>query len=122
MKKNNGDSSKVILTLVVALLVMYHYLNNKHFFTAAVILGLVGILWSWLSDKIAFAWMWLAEWMGKIMSKVILSLVFFLFYTPFSLIYRLLKKNPLDLKRNQSGSIYKVREHTYSPTDIENPW
>jgi hypothetical protein len=122
MKNDKTNSSKVILTLVIALLVAFHYSQNKHFFTVAIVLGLIGILWTWLAELAAFGWMWLAEWMGKIMSKVILSAIFFLFYTPFSFLYRLFKKNPLKLKKESSGSIYTERNHTYTAEDIENPW
>lgn len=122
MKTIKNNSAKVILTLVVALLVFFHFYHHKYLFTAAVTLGLIGILFEYLSEKIALAWMWLAEMIGKVMPKVVLSLLYFLFFVPYALIYRLSKKNPLDIKLGNRTSIYKERNHLYTPSDIENPW
>jgi hypothetical protein len=86
------------------------------------ILGLIGIFFPWLSDKIAMAWMWFAELLGKFMPKIVLSILFFVVFVPFALLYRLFKKDPLNIKRSQSASIYKERNHLFTAADIENPW
>jgi hypothetical protein len=122
MKNKINNSSKVILTLVVALLLFYHFYHQKHLLTAAIILGLIGILFEFIADKIAVAWMWLAEMIGKIMPKVVLSLLYFLFFVPYAVFYRLFKKNPLDLKRKDKTTLYKERNHLFTSSDIENPW
>lgn len=122
MKNKNNNSSKVILTLVVALLVFFHFYHYKHLLTAAVVLGLIGIVSDYISEKIAAAWMWLAEIIGKVMPKVILSLLYFLFFVPYAVFYRLFKKNPLDLKSKDKTTLYKERNHLYNADDIKNPW
>ncbi len=122
MKDKNNNPSKVILTLVIALLLFFHFYHYQYLFTAAVILGLIGIFLEFISDKIAMAWMWLAEMLGKVMPKVMLSLLYFLFFVPYAVIYRLAKKNPLDIKADGKATIYKERNHLYTPSDIENPW
>ena len=122
MKNKINNSSKVILTLVVALLLFYHFYHQKHLLTAAIILGLIGILFEFIADKIAVTWMWLAEMIGKVMPKIVLSLLYFLFFVPYAVFYRLFKKNPLDLKGKDNTTLYKERNHLFTSSDIENPW
>ena len=118
----NNNSSKVILTLVVALLVFFHFYHYKYLFISAIILGLTGVLSDYASEKIATVWMWFAKIIGKVIPKVILTLLYFLFFVPYALIYRLVRKNVLDLKVGGKETMYKERNHLYTPSDIENPW
>ncbi len=120
IKSNN--SSKVILTLIIALLVFFYFYQYKYLFISAIILGLIGILSDYASDKIAILWMWLAKMIGKVMPKIVLTLLYFSFFVPYAVICRLIKKNPLDLKRDGKATLYKDRNHLYTPSDIENPW
>ncbi len=122
MKRKSIHPSKVILTLVVALLVLFHFYHYTHLLTAALLLGLIGIFSDFASEKIAAAWMWLSEILGKIMPKIILSLLYFLFFVPYAIITRLFKKSALDLKSKDKTSLYKERNHLYTQKDIENPW
>jgi predicted membrane protein len=122
MKKKTDHSSKVILTLVVALLILFRFYHYNYLFTAAILLGLIGILFEFVSDKIAAAWMWLSGLLGKVMPKIVLGLVYFLFFVPYAVIYRIFRKNPLDLKPEGKSTFYKERDHLFTASDIENPW
>jgi hypothetical protein len=82
---------------------------------------LIGVISPFLSAKISWVWLKFAELIGGVMSKIILSVVYFVFLVPIALLYRLTKKNPLFLKR-QEGSYYISRNKQYSPKDIENIW
>ena len=58
------------------------------------------------------------------MSKVVLTLTFFLVLTPTALFRRLCGKDTLRLRcfgRDQS-SVFRVRDHTFTPADIEQPY
>lgn len=60
--------------------------------------------------------------MGWVMSKVILSIIFYLFLFPIALLARLFGNNPMRLKKSSESSYYVDRNHTYSSGDLENPW
>jgi hypothetical protein len=41
---------------------------------------------------------------------------------PIAFLYRLKKKDPLQLKRKPAGSYFTTRNHTYTARDLENLW
>lgn len=122
MIENKKEKSlETLLVLVGALIVIFWVSSKKIYLLVALLLIFIGIISPFLSAKISGAWLKLAELIGSVMSKIILSLVFFIILVPIALLYRLTKKNPLFLKR-QEGSYYIIRNKQYSPKDIENIW
>lgn len=86
-------------------------------------LGLIGLtlISGWLGKRIAWLWIKLSEVLGKVNGAVILSIIFYLFLFPISLLYRMVKKDKLGLKRKE-GSYFHDRSYTYQASDFDNPW
>jgi hypothetical protein len=126
VKLNREKELEVVLTICVGFLVAYLATKQQHSWLIALSIGvgLVGAFSKFLTAKIAWAWMTLGEAMGFVMSKVILSLIFFLFLLPIALLTRLFNKNKdsLQLNRKQKGSYYFERNHQYVAKDLENTW
>lgn len=120
-EKNKAKALETLLVLVGALIVVYWAAPKKIYLLIALIFILIGVASPYLSGKISWAWLKFAELIGSVMSKVILSIVYFVLLVPIALIYRLTQKNPLLLKR-QKQSYYIERNKQYSPKDIENIW
>lgn len=74
-----------------------------------------------LGRLIVKGWMLLAEKMGWVMSRILLTLVFYLFLFPMSLIFRMTRSNPLMIKK-VGDTAFTERNHKYVKGDIENPW
>ena len=122
MKENNkARSLETLLVLTGALIIIYWISPKKIYLLVALTFILIGVVSPFLSAKISWVWLKFAELIGSVMSKVILSVVYFIFLVPIALIYRLTQKNPLFLKR-QKDSYYKERNKQYSAKDIENIW
>ena len=56
------------------------------------------------------AWFKLGELMGKIVSPIVLGIIFYLLITPFGLVGRLLGRDELKLKRGQEQSYWIKRD------------
>jgi hypothetical protein len=61
-------------------------------------------------------WMQLATWMGWVMTRVILGLVFVLLFTPIGLAMRLLRKDPLHLRFDPRAGTYWTRREGHDPS------
>ena len=83
--------------------------------------GAIGFAIAPAGKLIVKGWMLLSKAIGYVMSRVLLTLIFFVFLTPIAWFYRLSTKNALDLKR-KNGSLFKDRNHQYQASDLENPW
>lgn len=89
----------------------------------ASILGLVGILRQSWAEKIVAAWLFVGEKIGWVNSRIILSIIFFLMLTPLAFLYRLTKKNHLQLKKIENGGSYFIeRNKSFVKEDFERPF
>ncbi len=114
---------ETILSIVLGLAVIYWVTKNHYLLPAIVIVSSIGLFSNYLTEKIHWLWMKLSHVMGTVMSKVILSVVFFVFLFPIALLSRLfIKKDSLQLKKTSGNSYYTVRDHVYTREDLENPW
>ena len=95
MKKENNKakSLETLLVLVGALIIAFWVTQKKIFLLLALLLIVIGISSSFLTGKISWAWLKFSELIGNIMSKVILSLIYFIFLVPIALLYQLSKKD-----------------------------
>lgn len=72
----------------------------------------------------AVAWFGLSHALGTVMSKLILSLAFFLVVTPVAALRRALGKDPMRLHQWKAGqdSVFTVRDATVRAEDLERPF
>ena len=72
----------------------------------------------------ALIWRGLSQLLGTIVSKILLTLIFFTFVVPVGFIRRLLGFDSLKLGKFKKGtdSVMHVREITFSKDDIERPF
>ena len=113
---------ETILVLVLALGVIHWFNGVNGFLSAAGILGLIGLFIPYLAGKIHFLWMKLAQAIGFVMSKVLLSIVYFLVVLPLSLLSKLFgMKNGIRLKPG-GESHFIVRDFIYTRESLEDTW
>jgi Saxitoxin biosynthesis operon protein SxtJ len=124
MTKSSQHSSELeTLGVLSAFFLVLNVITHRPLFVyAALGLLLVALFVKPLAKVLSRAWMRFAEVIGTFNSKLILSLVFYLFLTPLALLYRLFNKNPLSLKPDQRDSLYVTRDHVYSKADFEKMW
>lgn len=114
---------KVETCLIIATgaLIFYLITHEKVLLYVALGIGLSGIFIQPLAGLISYLWYKLGDAMGFVMSKIILSIIFLLLLTPIALLYRLLSKDPLML-RKKGDSTFTDRRHSYTAKDLQNPW
>lgn len=121
-----SNNSKTILVIVVGFLIIYFFLKRENLlfkddYLLFIIIG-IGLLSFFVDYAIIWLWDKIAHILGWINTRVLLSLVFFLFLTPIALLRKLFsKKDPLKLKNTQT-STFVDRNHTYVSKDLENIW
>ena len=65
-------------------------------------------------------WMKLGYYLGIVISPIILGIVFFVFFTSYSLIMRLFKRDELQLKLLKRESYWKKRIYKNNQTNFKN--
>ncbi len=120
-KPQRHKELETILVLVLALGLLYWRYKKPYFLGAALILGLVGLLLPAAGRLIHQAWMKLAEGMGFIMNRLLLTIIYLLVVTPLGWMARKTGRSAIRLKPGDK-SYFKERNHVYTRHDIENPW
>ncbi len=111
----------VILIIVTGLMGLYFLFDAKPLLYSAIGLGLISILSSFIADKIVWVWDKIALILGTINSKILLSLIFYIFLFPIAIISRLFKRDDdLMLKKRVVGTYFKERNYTYVADDLKN--
>lgn len=108
-----------VLALTFLLLVVYHFMGYKMIFIATIAFVLLCLLSPTVSRWVHQAWTALTQAIGWVMTRVLMTIVFFVFLTPLAFLFRLFSKKNLD---NTSQSFFIDRKHTFTPKDIESPW
>ncbi|MFD2937197.1 SxtJ family membrane protein [Spirosoma flavum] len=116
------EKVKAQLVIVTGLVVLYFVFKSPWCLYAAAAVGLLSLAIPVAGDLIVKAWFKVAEILGNINGKIILSVLFFVFLFPIALLYRMTAKNPLSIKRTSEESFYTERNHLYTKEDLEQMW
>jgi hypothetical protein len=116
-----GVSFAILLLLISGYCWYREFASMIYFVLAGALLLVTGILLPNLLKPLYNGWMSLALVIGYFMSRVLLTLIFYLIFTPVGLIMRLLKKDPLDRKADPDAGSYWIRreKQAFDPKDIE---
>jgi len=112
------------MALVLICLIVFLVTRQVRFVTFAALLLLLDMMVPALFKLPAKLWFGLSLVLGTVMSKVLLSAIFFLVLTPMGLLRRLLGKDPMRMRqfKKGDGSVFRVRDHAFVAADIEQPF
>ncbi len=118
---NREKALETVLTIATGLLVLSFVFHTKWLVVAAIVIGGASLASKFIAKKVAWLWLTLAQGLGYVMSRVMLTILFFVVLLPFALLSRA-RKDPLQLRKNENGSYYADRNHVYEAKDLENIW
>lgn len=109
----------VLICLLVGL-----FLDIRDGFVAATVLLVINMTWPKAYYLVAKLWLGFSHLLGTVMSKVILSIIFFVVLTPLAILRRIFGHDPMQLKqwKKDKSSVFDARDHTFTPEEIERPY
>jgi ABC-type dipeptide/oligopeptide/nickel transport system permease subunit len=122
MTSMKSNPAKTVLTISVGFLIVYVSTKMKWALTVSLLVGLIGVLSGYLSEKIEFVWMKLTWVLSKIVPNLLLGFIFYVFLFPIAVISRLFgAKDPMQLK-NSTDSVFRDHKKDFTKATFENPW
>jgi hypothetical protein len=121
---NNHQAKDTGLALVLILLII-EYIKRPNWLTVAAMTVLVLVMtWPSLFKPLARIWFGFSHILGGVVSKVLLTLVFFVVVTPIGLIRKVFGADPMKLSiwKKSTDSVLVDRNHSYTKEDIEKPY
>ncbi len=116
------DIYKNILVIVTGFILFSIIFDLELLILIALGIGVASIFVPKLGALVNWIWMKLALGLGWFNSRVLLSVIFYVFLFPIAMLFRVFKSNPLMLKSDKLNSFYTTRNHRYEKRDLENIW
>jgi len=112
------------MAMVLILIILGFYFENLSYFKYALAGLLISMIFPMAFKYVAIVWLGVSTFMGTIMSKLILSVIFFTIVLPVALFRRLLGKDSLKLKqfKKDTSSVMITRNMTFAKEHIEKPY
>ena len=112
------------MAMVLLLLLAFLKWGRNELLIAALIVQIVNMIVPQVFRPVAIVWFGLAHLLGAVASRVLMFVVFAIVVTPIGVLRRALGKDSLRLRAFRSGpdSVMVVRNHTFTATDLEEPY
>ena len=123
-KISKNQAKDTGMAMVLLLLLLGFFLNDSLYFKLSIIFLILNMIYPLIYKPIAIIWLGFSNLLGTIISKIILSLVFFIVVSPVGFIRRLMGFDSLKLRKfkESNQSVFENRDITYSGKDVENPF
>ena len=110
IKIGSNRSFGVVFFIVFLLIAIYPLINSGELRIWSLILSLLFLILGLLNSKILYPlnkiWFKFGLLLGRIVSPLVMALIFFLVVTPIGLLMRILNKDLLNLKLNKSKTYW----------------
>ncbi|WP_167611717.1 hypothetical protein [Maribellus sediminis] len=122
MKTKKNNATKTVLIISIGFAIIFLVTNSKWLLIVSVTVGLLGAISDKISGLIHFLWMKLAKILSYIIPNILLSLIFYLFLFPLSVLSKVFgNKDGLNLN-NRNNSLWKTHDKTINKEYFEKTW
>lgn len=120
-KKQSSDSG---MAIVLILLLIAFFSGNPLYFKIAIPVLIINMIYPMFYYYFAIAWLGLSHIIGTFVSKIILSLVYFIIVLPMAMVRKLIGKDTLQLKqfKKSNSSVMHKRNHLFTSDDLKHPF
>jgi hypothetical protein len=120
--KTQSKDTSLAFILIFTILTLYK--KELLFVYPAVAFSLISMTFPQVFKPLAYLWFGIAELMGALMSKIILSMVFFFIITPLTLLIKMMGVDSMRIKEWHNGkdTAFIDRNHQFTKSDIEKPY
>lgn len=125
MKSNDLNQAKDTGLAVVLILLIVEYIQHPNWVIMSAMAVLVLVMtWPSLFRPLARIWLGVSHILGTIVSKVLLTIVFFTVVTPIGLVRKMFGADPMrvSLWKKGADSVFVDKNHLYKKEDIEKPY
>ena len=114
IKVSSNKSFGIVFSIFFLLISMYPLLNNDPIYYWSLFLSFVFLVLGLMNSKILsplnLLWFKFGILLGKIVSPIVMGIIFFLVVTPISIILKIFGKDVLNLKFNNNKTYWIVKD------------
>ncbi|MBU0480473.1 MAG: hypothetical protein KKG47_05170 [Proteobacteria bacterium] len=123
-KKSVDQAKDTAMAAILILLLVLLYTGNVQWAVVAVVVLVTAMTWPSIFKPLAEVWFGLSHMMGAVVSKILLSLIFFLIVTPVGLFRRIGGADAMGVRKwgEVAGTVFVNRDHRYVADELEKPF
>ena len=123
-KITKDQSRDTGMAMVLLLLIVFVTRKREGYLIGAMVLHVLNMIVPQIYRPVAVLWLGLSDLLGSVVSKILLSIVFFAVVTPIGILRRLFGKDSLQLRvfKASKESVMLERNHTFIRSDLERPY
>ena len=112
------------LAFVLLSLIIIYLTKSYRLLPLPIGLLIITMIWPVFFKPFARVWFGLSQVIGTVISKIILTVIFFVIVTPVGVIRRVFGVDPMRLKRwkKNDGSVFRIRNSKIEGKDLEQPY
>lgn len=119
----NGESSKTLSGIALALMAGHYLFKSEVLLQAVLILLFLAAFPTRFSRTVAHGWLRLGEALGKINSRIILTMIYFLVLVPVAFCYRRLNRKAVEYYEGKNhDSYFKKSDREFTGAFFEKTW
>jgi len=122
MAAPKSNPTQTVLVITVGFLILYLVFRQISLLYISVGVGIVGLLSSYLRNKIEWLWFKLTHLLSLIVPNILLGIVFYIILTPIAFFANLSgKKDTLQIKKPKDSAFVTLNKK-FTAADLNNPW
>lgn len=121
MQTNKEKTNEALLVIITGFLLLFIIYQNALFLYISFSIGLTAVFIRPLAKLVAAGWFKLGELLGFVVSKIVLTVMFYLLLMPVALLHNIFNKDVLKLKKGRK-TLWVDRNHRYITDDLKNIW
>lgn len=112
------------MALVLICLLIGFFTKNQIYYISSIPFLLINMVRPGLFKPIARIWIGFSYLLGTTVSKIILSIIFYVMVVPVGIIRRKAGKDTMQIKKwkKNPASVFHQRHHKFKPEDLETPY
>jgi hypothetical protein len=123
-KINKQQCCDTGMAMVLLVLIAHAYTKRAKLVPFAMALLVLDMIAPKAFRPVAVVWLGLSDVLGRVMSTVVMTVVFFFFVTPIGIVRKALGRDSLKLRgfKASDGSVMLQRNHMFVRGDLETPY
>ena len=126
MNKNPTREQCKDTGIILGIIFLYFSIRNanNYLFLATFLILVFLIIFPKIFKYLAILWFGFSHLLGTVMTKILLTVIFYLIVAPVSIIRKLMKKDGMNLKgfKSSAKSVWINRDHEITKKDLFKPF
>lgn len=112
------------MAMILICMLVWYFGHFEKSLALAVVLLVINMVVPQIYKPVARLWLGFSNILGAVMSRILLTILFFTLVTPIGVFRRIIGKDSMQINKwkKDRSSVFQIRDHRYQPEDIDKPY